>query len=613
MSNDNSLHKLRKELAVISTKKRHSDNLVNKLFVRVIGSCGLSSDQEQLLYSSVEEVGLYRTVASLKDSSKFHESSAYDFFRQAQLASLLSKYPFALSDVNPMVKTIDRFNRAELLCKLSNKRFRYFRTVRCSRILKREHFADLIDRARRKIHAVLGPVPSFEEIVRRSSHGPGSSIGTSGCKVTRYYKYDLSSYTVSSGAYQYALGAILHSPIWLRSLNGLTPFCHGPSTPERAVEKLTVCNHNKVTFVPKTADTLRSIAVEPLMNIYLQKGVGKAIRQRLRRDGLDLTDSWKKNQSLALEGSVLDNYATVDLSMASDTISVELVRELLPPDWFDLLNSLRCTHGLKDKQLFRWEKFSSNGNGFTFELETLIFRAIAMAQREITAPNDKLDIVVFGDDIICSNSFSAQLCISLHHCGFITNYDKTYHHGPFRESCGKDYFKGHNVRPIFIKRKLETDRDLIFLLNSLRSVKDLWASSGFDSLCTWLNRQLHPTVRKHLVGPCKGSSEVNTYSGSVSNDEFDSDPDRHDSFRIVENLAEEQSALVKWCRHEQRWRFPRIIDKPITFTGNYMARYLQFIDGTREGNDGMLKPATFSTPGGEVVRRGMVTIKVCMS
>ena len=112
MSNDNSLHKLRKELAVISTKKRHSDNLVNKLFVRVIGSCGLSPDQEQLLYSSVEEVGLYRTVASLKDSSKFHESSAYDFFRQAQLASLLSKYPFALSDVNPMVKTIDRFNRA---------------------------------------------------------------------------------------------------------------------------------------------------------------------------------------------------------------------------------------------------------------------------------------------------------------------------------------------------------------------------------------------------------------------------------------------------------------------------------------------------------------------
>jgi hypothetical protein len=40
--------------------------------------------------------------------------------------------------------------------------------------------------------------------------------------------------------------------------------------------------------------------------------------------------------------------------------------------------------------------------------------------------------------------------------GFKVNADKSFNEGPFRESCGHDYFKGSNVRGVYVKALSDT-------------------------------------------------------------------------------------------------------------------------------------------------------------
>lgn len=96
----------------------------------------------------------------------------------------------------------------------------------------------------------------------------------------------------------------------------------------------------RLEFVPKSHKTDRSIMVEPLVNAFLQKGVGSFLKKRLLRSGLDLRDQSVQRER-ARVGSLNGSYATIDLSRASDTIAYALVLELLPRDWFDFLDCLR--------------------------------------------------------------------------------------------------------------------------------------------------------------------------------------------------------------------------------------------------------------------------------
>lgn len=102
---------------------------------------------------------------------------------------------------------------------------------------------------------------------------------------------------------------------------------------------LRIVRGNRVVMVPKSAKTHRTISAEPTGNSFLQQGVGRYIRQRLKRFGVDLDDQ-TINQDLARR-ALLDNLATIDLSSASDTLSIGLVKLLLPPDWYQVLSDLR--------------------------------------------------------------------------------------------------------------------------------------------------------------------------------------------------------------------------------------------------------------------------------
>jgi len=233
---------------------------------------------------------------------------------------------------------------------------------------------------------------------------------------------------------------------------------------------------NKVTTVPKNWKTDRVIAIEPDMNMYIQKGIGAVMRSRLKQHGVDLNDQ-TKNQVLARDGIEL-GLSTIDLSMASDTVSYELVRLLLPADWFSAIELCRSPIGvLPSGERILYRKFSSMGNGYTFELETVIFYGICLAVAEAYGLEVQ-NITVYGDDIIFPSKGYHHLKDILSYCGFVVNDKKSHFEGPFRESCGKHYFYGRDVSPFYIKRSPKTLKELFLLHNQLyrwcRRNKDNW-------------------------------------------------------------------------------------------------------------------------------------------
>lgn len=217
--------------------------------------------------------------------------------------------------------------------------------------------------------------------------------------------------------------------------------------------------------VPKKADIDRCACKEPDINMFLQKGVGSHIRRRLRHFGIDLNDQGI-NRSYAKEGSVSGLLATLDLSSASDTITIQCVKTLLPTVWFEYLNDIRSKVVNIDGETFRMEMFSSMGNGFTFELESLIFYALMRTTAYFT--NTPGVISVYGDDIIVPSECSDLCVFVLQRFGFSVNEDKSFTSGFFRESCGGHYAHGNDVTPFYLKRPPTRLTDVIRVCNQLR-------------------------------------------------------------------------------------------------------------------------------------------------
>jgi hypothetical protein len=258
-------------------------------------------------------------------------------------------------------------------------------------------------------------------------------------------------------------------------------------------ERVSWVRYNKLSFVPKTAKTSRSIAVEPFLNSFLEKGIDTIMRRKLLKIGLDLRRQ-EPNQELARRGSVEvgDPYCTIDLSSASDTIASDLVLELVPPEWGDLLDAVRC-HYYEDEGVVRkYHKFVSMGNGFCFPLQTLLFASVchAVAVMRGCVP----DFRVYGDDIIVRKEIFDDVMLSLDRLGFLPNSRKTFSEGPFRESCGTDWFAGVNVRPIYIDKPLNSWERIYGLHNqSLR--RETHVRDYFRTIREALFNAVPPAVR----------------------------------------------------------------------------------------------------------------------
>lgn len=322
--------------------------------------------------------------------------------------------------------------------------------------------------AQRKIQHVLGRVPAYNELDLR--FGPGATTSVPRRKACSRVK--LSTQLSCSTNLLSDLPDILREvPLWLNNLVEKFDLVVEPDGTTSLRELVTIEIHDGVlAFVPKNAKTYRSVMTEPTLNTLVQGGFGKWIGERLRRVGQDITDQ-TRNQRAARVGSLTGALATLDLSSASDTIASGLVEHLLPMDWFLALSKCRTGTVTDDGAVMHLQKFSSMGNGFTFPLQTLIFWALVTS----CAGSDS-DIQVYGDDIIVPVDSVPLILEVFNVCGFTINKGKSYWTGPFRESCGADYYRGISIRPFYLKKALSFERLFILHNHYVRNSDDEMAS-----------------------------------------------------------------------------------------------------------------------------------------
>lgn len=372
---------------------------------------------------------------------------AHDFFVDYQSVKLLSKYPFLETGIDTKQVAREKFHEAEESCRQTNARFRKYSLVP----IPQERVERVLFRARQKIASILGDVPSLERL--DFSFGPGAAYGVRG---------DTSVFNKVASALECTYAFADSLPEFLAEFPGWI-------RPDTTLD-VRLVEGSQLTFVPKDAKTDRPICIEPLLNGLYQKGFGTYIRNRLKRHGVDLTDQ-TVNQNLAM-AAFDSGLATVDFSSASDTIAYGLVLDLLPFDWFQALDIARSPRYEEDGAWRSFQKFTSMGNAYTFELESLIFYCIAYACLEDMdiQPSTGANLSVYGDDVIIP-----QVCFDLFSevsswCGFTINKEKSFFRGSFFESCGQDYFEGTNVRPLLLKKDIDDLPDAFYAINTVARI-----------------------------------------------------------------------------------------------------------------------------------------------
>ena len=337
----------------------------------------------------------------------------------------------------------DKFYDSEISCLRTNSLFNMWGRGDFSFRRDVEH---VLFRAQRKIAHVLGDVPALTEL--KLIFGPGAT--TSVPKRNACARTKLCAVPSCSANVLPLVPQLIEELPHYFDIHGVSRNVEGEGEKVRVPVEI---HDGRLAFVPKNAKTYRSVMTEPTLNALLQGGYGRHIAKRLRGIGQDPRDQ-TRNQRLAREGSLTGALATLDLSSASDSISTELVAHLLPVDWYLALASCRTPTVRDGDVLLRLHKFSSMGNGFTFPLQTLIFWALASSASELS-DDPETRVSVYGDDIIVGTASVPLLRQVLYDVGFTLNTEKSYWIGGFRESCGKDYYKGFDIRPCFIKSWLD--------------------------------------------------------------------------------------------------------------------------------------------------------------
>jgi len=209
---------------------------------------------------------------------------------------------------------------------------------------------------------------------------------------------------------------------------------------------------DELCCVPKTSKSDRLITISSTAQVFTTLSYGEVMRSRLISFyNVDLRKQ-ERNQELAAD------YAncTIDLSSASDSVSLGLISHLFPPSMVELLFSLRTRKfhvpGTSPDLAYTFEKFAGMGNGLTFPLETLIFHSAAMSACEYLGLATD-DVSTYGDDIIVPAGAYELLSELLTNLGFSLNSKKSNTGSSvLRESCGAHYIRGVDAKPAYVKR-----------------------------------------------------------------------------------------------------------------------------------------------------------------
>lgn len=318
----------------------------------------------------------------------------------------------------------------------------------------------------------------------RSAFTNGASVGYGKRVGDPVYKYD-GKLTVTPLAYSRVVALVNATPTWrdhLISLKG------------DVVKHVRIVPGEHGFTVAKNAETDRYCSKQATGNMLLQKAHGNVIRDALLTVGIDLNDQ-SRNRNAARRASRHGRDATIDLKSASNSVTCLLVSILLPSDWVNEIMVARsplCKPRRSDPWV-KTEMVGAMGNGFTFELESLIFWALAEACRICTRSSGRT--LVYGDDVVAPTKCIHHVMALYGFCGLRINPDKSFWSGKFRESCGGHFYEGNDVTPIYIRKPITDTTRMIWFLNKLRS----WAGGESADICDDRVWPLYKRLRRKFV------------------------------------------------------------------------------------------------------------------
>jgi len=207
------------------------------------------------------------------------------------------------------------------------------------------------------------------------------------------------------------------------------------------------------------------------------------------------------NQELARKGSLDGSLATLDLSEASDRVANWLVEELFEdyPHFLEGIQSCRSTRcQLPSGEVIPLLKFASMGSAMTFPIEAMIFTAISLlgclgSSRSPTISQIMRlvgSVRVYGDDIIVPSDKAVAVAETLETFGFKVNQRKSFWNGPFRESCGKEYFYGRDVSIVKSRQVFPRTRHCVPELVSLVSFRNQLCEAGWLDTVEMLDTEI---------------------------------------------------------------------------------------------------------------------------
>jgi hypothetical protein len=278
----------------------------------------------------------------------------------------------------------------------------------------------------------------------------------------------------------------------------------------------------KLITVVKNSSSRRTITAEPLVNQFVQQGLKDVLRQAIDdcpvlSQCIAITDQ-TKNQVLAMEGSLTGEWATIDLSAASDRLGLKLVEFVFcrHPRFLQAMIDCRSPSCKSDNVTRSMKKFAGMGNALTFPVQSVVFASICIA-----AELDQLglyptyrnvmrlarNIRVYGDDIIVKTVYYDRVVEWIHAFGLKVNVDKSFGTGKFRESCGVDAFNGVDVTPLYL-RKFSTQASTADELAHLTSLSNHMWLRGLYEPATWLANIVEGELKTRLP-------LVSSHSGSL--------------------------------------------------------------------------------------------------
>jgi len=382
-------------------------------------------------------------------------------------------------------------------------------------------------------------------------HGPGATAD----KLKGNLKYVQHEWTDKLESIFPAMENLIPSLRYLRHLDEVEWLDPGSERPARVIS------------VPKTLKTPRIIAIEPTCMQYMQQGLMELMVKYLESDNrvqdmVGFTDQ-EPNQLLACEGSLSGELATLDLSEASDRVSLRLVWTMLY-NYGHFLEAVLATRSSRadvpGQGVSLLTKFASMGSALTFPMEECVFLTCIFygIQSELGRPLTTRDIEsyvgkvrVYADDLIVPVEFVPSVVSALELFGFKVNHNKSFWTGKFRESCGKEYYDGHEVGIFRVRRVLPSQRSDVSELVSLVSLRNLAYEAGYWGTARYLDPIIERLIPFPNTGPDSPVLGRRTFLGF---DQERFDPNLQIPLvkgamvrtRIPPSKVDDEFALLKW-------------------------------------------------------------------